>query len=84
MNISTLIGLIACFLTTGAFLPQIIKTIKIKDTKSISISMYLIYSLGIIIWLLYGFMVNDMIIIIGNIFSLIFGLIMLVMKIKYK
>jgi MtN3 and saliva related transmembrane protein len=84
MNISTLIGLIACFLTTGAFLPQIIKTIRTKDTKSISLSMYGIYVLGVLVWFIYGIMIEEMAIMIGNVFSLIFGLIMLIMKIKYK
>lgn len=84
MNLTTLIGLLACFLTTGAFLPQIIKTIKTKDTKSISLSMYIVYVTGVIIWFVYGYMIGEIAILVGNVFSFIFGMIMLIMKIKYK
>jgi len=41
-------GLLAGFLTTGAFLPQIIKTVKTKDTKNLSLSMYVVYVVGYI------------------------------------
>ena len=84
MNTTTIIGLLACFLTTGAFLPQIIKTIRTKETKDISLSMYIIYNIGVCVWFLYGFMINETAILVGNTFSLIFGLIMLIMKLKYK
>ncbi|HEY9703773.1 MAG TPA: SemiSWEET transporter [Allocoleopsis sp.] len=84
MNLSTLIGLLACFLTTGAFLPQIIKTIKTKETKDISLSMYIIYNIGVLVWFVYGFMIHEVALLIGNTFSFIFGMTMLIMKIKYK
>lgn len=84
MNTTSIIGLIAGLLTTGAFLPQILKTIKTKDTKSISLSMYIVYVTGVLIWFVYGIMLGEIAIIITNIFSLLFGLIMLIMKIFYK
>jgi len=84
MNLTSIIGLIAGLLTTGAFLPQIIKTIRTKDTKAISLSMYIVYVVGVLIWFVYGIMLGEIAIIITNIFSLLFGLIMLIMKIFYK
>jgi MtN3 and saliva related transmembrane protein len=84
MNTTTIIGLIACLLTTGAFLPQIIKTVKTKETKDISLSMYIIYIIGVLVWFVYGFMIQETAILIGNAFSLTFGMIMLIMKLKYK
>ena len=84
MNNTTIIGLIACLLTTGAFLPKILKTIKTKETKDISLSMYVIYNIGVCVWFVYGFMIGETAILVGNTFSLIFGLIMLIMKLKYK
>lgn len=84
MSLATLIGLIACLLTTGSFLPQIVKTIKTKDTKSLSLGMYLVYLVGVIFWFVYGFMIQETAILVGNTFSLTFGLIMLIMKLKYK
>jgi MtN3 and saliva related transmembrane protein len=84
MSATTIIGLLACFLTTGAFLPQIIKTIKTKETKDISLSMYIIYVIGVLVWFVYGFMIKEVAILVGNAFSFLFGMTMLIMKIKYK
>lgn len=84
MNTSTILGLLACFLTTGAFLPQIIKTIKTKETKDISLTMYIIYLIGVMVWFVYGFMIMEVAILVGNTFSFIFGAIMLYLKLRYK
>jgi len=84
MNTTTIIGLIACLLTTGAFLPQIIKTIKTKETKDISLTMYIIYVIGVLVWFAYGFMIHETAILVGNTFSFIMGMTMLIMKLKYK
>ena len=45
-----MIGSIAAILTTFAFLPQVIKVIKSKDTESIALGMYLMQVLGIALW----------------------------------
>lgn len=66
MNILNLIGNIAALLTTISFLPQVIKTIKTKDTKSISLPMYLLFITGVFLWIIYGLRSNQMPIIIGN------------------
>lgn len=50
----TIIGLIAACLTTISFLPQAILTLKTKKTEGISLSMYLIFAIGITVWLIYG------------------------------
>ena len=84
MNSNTIMGLLAGFLTTGAFLPQIIKTVKTKDTKNLSLSMYVVYVVGVLLWLYYGYKINDPVILITNSFSLMFGLLILIMIIKYK
>jgi len=84
MNTTTIIGLLAGFLTTGSFLPQIIKTIRTKDTRNISLMMYIFYVIGVVLWLIYGYTINDSVLLITNSFSLLFGIILLTMKIKYK
>lgn len=81
---TTILGLLACALTTGAFVPQIVKTIKTKDTKDISLWMYIIYLVGVLVWFVYGYMIGETAILVGNTFSFLFGAIMLVMKLKYK
>ncbi len=84
MDNLTVIGLAAAFLTTVSSLPQVIKTIKLKETKDISFWMWSFLSAGIFLWLVYGIFKNDLPIILANGISLIFVLIVLGLKIKYK
>ena len=78
------IGYAAAMLTTLSFLPQAIKTIKDKDTKSISLSMYSMFSLGVLFWLIYGIAKVDIPLLTANLVTLIFACTILVLKIKYK
>ena len=81
---ATFIGLIAAFCTTWAFLPQVIKTIKSRDTKAISLSMYVIFTTGVFLWLIYGIMIRDIPIIVANIVTFILSAIVLTLKFKHK
>ncbi len=76
-------GFIAALLTTSAFIPQVIKTLREKDTKSLSLPMYLILTSGLLLWLTYGIMIKDWALIIANSITGILALIILVAKIKY-
>ncbi len=83
MDTIDLFGFIAALLTTSAFLPQVIKTLREKDTKSLSLPMYLILTSGLLLWLTYGIMIKDWALIIANSVTGILALIILVAKIKY-
>lgn len=76
------IGVIAAILSTAAFLPQSIKTIKTRDTSGISLPMYIIFSLGISFWIVYGVQKMDWSIILGNSFIIVFVIPILFIKIK--
>jgi len=80
----TVIGLIAAACTTFAYVPQAVKTIKTKDTKSLSLLTYWIMTVGIVLCLSYGILKNDLPIIIANTITLLFAGIILILKIKYK
>jgi len=84
MNSITILGLAASLLTTSAFLPQAIKTIKTKNTKDISLAMYAIFSCGVLLWLIYGIFIKDIPVIAANAITLVFALIILSYKLKYK
>ena len=72
MNITLdIIGYIAATLTTASFLPQAILTIKTKDTDSLSLSMYSIFTLGVLFWLIYGVYKSDNAIIFANAITLL-------------
>ena len=79
-----MIGSIAAVLTTFAFLPQVIKVIKTKDTESIALGMYLMQVVGIGLWLMHGLDIQDLPLIAANSISLILSATILAYKIKYK
>ncbi len=62
----TLIGLAAAFCTTIAFLPQVIKTWRTRSTGDISLSMFLVFTTGIFLWLVYGLSIGDVPLITAN------------------
>lgn len=68
--------------TTIAFLPQAIKSIISKDVSGLSLSMYVIYCIGLIFWVLYGVYLDSFQIILFNSITLIFNSIILYMIIK--
>lgn len=77
-----IIGIIAATLTTIAFFPQVIQVIKSKDTKSISLTMYILFVTGVLLWILYGFYLNDFPIIIANSIVAVASTIILCYKIR--
>nr|WP_294894314.1 SemiSWEET transporter [uncultured Pedobacter sp.] len=79
----TAIGLMAACCTTISFIPQALKIIKTKNTKSISLSMYVLFVSGVTLWLIYGISINDLPVAIANGVTLIFAGSILYFKIKY-
>ncbi len=75
------IGYIAAFCTTSSFLPQAILTIRTKDTKSLSLSMYSLFTIGVSLWLIYGIYKEDLALIWANSITLILSGIILSFKI---
>ncbi|MCK0069631.1 SemiSWEET transporter [Kordiimonas laminariae] len=77
-----LIGYVAAFLTSFAFLPQALMVWRTNDTKSISLGMYSLFTLGVALWLTYGFMLMSYPLIAANSFTLILASSILVKKIN--
>ena len=78
------LGLIAGILTSSSLLLQVIKTLHTRDTTSIALGMYISYNIGVILWLTYAAIVYQPVLLITNGFSLVLGMTMLILKIKYK
>jgi MtN3 and saliva related transmembrane protein len=78
------IGYIAAVLTTGSFLPQAIHTFQTKDVSGISLSMYSAFTLGILLWLVYGVLLVSWPMIVANVITLAFAAAILAMKLRYK
>jgi len=78
------IGFFAAFCTTIAFFPQALKVWKTKSTKDISLYMFIIFTVGVLSWLIYGISITDLPLILANAITLVFSLFILIYKIKYK
>ena len=78
------IGFLVTFCTTISFLPQAIKVYKTRSTKDISLYMFLIFTVGVLSWLIYGLIINDLPVILANAVTLILSFFILIYKIKYK
>jgi len=78
------IGFFAAFCTTFAFLPQATKVWKTKSTRDISLYMFIIFTTGVVSWLIYGITISDWPIILANAITLVLSLFILIYKIKYK
>ena len=79
-----MIGTVVVVLATGSFLPQALKVIKTKDTKGISLIMYLMNVTGIFLWLIYGILIHDEALIGANGVTFVLSSIILICKLKYK
>ncbi|MGJ8743493.1 SemiSWEET family sugar transporter [Polaribacter sp.] len=84
IDLHEIIGLVAAVLTTASFLPQVVKTAKTKDTSGLSLSMYIIFFIGVLLWLIYGVLINSLSIILANIITASLTLYLLLMKLRYK
>ncbi len=84
MDLITILGLVAGTLTTLAFLPQLLKIWQTKSAKDISFNTLIIFNIGIFLWLIYGIYLNALPIILANLFTLIFNMIIVWLKIRYK
>ncbi len=82
MNWISVTGLIAAVLTSTSFLPQALKTIRTKDTTSISLSMYILFTLGTLMWFIYGLASNNLPVWLANGFTLILASIILFFKVQ--
>lgn len=84
MNFITILGMSAAVCTTASFLPQALKTIRTRNTAGISLYMYALFAFGTLLWFVYGILSKNIPIVAANGITLVFSLIILVYKIRYK
>jgi len=78
-----LVGSIAAFLTTIAFVPQVVKIWRSRSAADISLPMYVVFTLGVVFWLVYGILLGALPIIIANCVTLTLSLTIVVMKLRW-
>ena len=84
METVTVIGIVASIFTGISMLPQLIKIVKEKKAKDVSVLMLAILFVGAGSWIYYGILKEDLIIIISNAFSFLVNSALLFLTLKYK
>jgi MtN3 and saliva related transmembrane protein len=78
------LGLVATCFTTSSFIPQVIRTWKTKDVSGISLSTYVIITIGLALWLVYGINKQDLPLIVANSVMVVLTLAISIMKIAFE
>ena len=84
MDTTTILGYVAGAVTTTSLVPQVMKIWKTKSARDVSLGMFIIFSIGISLWIAYGFFLHSMPIIVANTVSLLLGFIVLGLKLKFN
>jgi len=84
MDTTTVLGLSAGCLTTLAFVPQVLKTWRSKSGNDISLGMFLLFSAGVLLWLVYGILIDALPVILANAVTLLLSLAILALKLRYR
>jgi len=80
----THIGLIAGTLTSIAAVPQLVKTLRTRHARDISIWQPLLLAIGVALWMIYGMMIGDLPLILANIIPLICNILLTALKLHYR
>jgi len=79
-----ILGIIAGICTSSSIIPQIVKTLKEKKAREVSVFMFIVLMTGNALWIYYGFEKSDIAIISTNFFALVLNIVMIVLKFRYK
>jgi MtN3 and saliva related transmembrane protein len=77
------IGFVAAFLTTAAFVPQLMRVMKLHSAREISLGTFLMFSVGVLMWLVYGIYTGSRPVIASNVVTLVLSVSILILKLKY-
>lgn len=78
------VGLAAGLLTTFAFIPQVLKIWRTRSAKDISLRMYIAFSIGVAMWLVYGILKQKPPIILWNAVTLVLAIAIVAMKLRFR
>lgn len=81
--LAQLIGLSAAFCTTIAFLPQVIRAWRTRSTADLSLAMFLVFTTGIFLWLVYGIILRDVPLIAANGTTFVLSGTILILKLRH-
>ncbi|MBT9331400.1 SemiSWEET transporter [Paracidobacterium acidisoli] len=76
-------GSLAAFCTTVSFVPQLVRVWRLKSARDISLTMFLVFSLGVFLWLVYGLAIHSWPVTVANAVTLALSLAILFLKLRY-
>lgn len=82
MNEIVIVGLLAGLFTTLSFIPQIAKISRTQRTRDLSLSTYVLLSVGLLLWVVYGVALRQIAIVLPNTVVLVLSLYIIILKIK--
>ncbi len=77
------IGFAAAFCTTVAFVPQLVRVLRLRSARDISLPTFLLFSIGVFLWLIYGIYIHSKPVIASNSLTLILSMSILILKLRY-
>ena len=77
-------GFLAAFLTTIAFIPQLIKTWRSKSAEDVSVIMFIAFIAGVALWCVYGVEIHSLPIVFANIITFMLAVSILTLKLIYE
>jgi len=83
MNVE-IFGYVAAILTTAAFLPQLIKTLKTKKADDVSLITLIMFIIGVLCWIIYGYKISSIPILLANSITLFLNFLILISKIYFS
>ena len=83
MPLTEWIGFAAASLTTASFVPQAWLTFRTRDVRGISLGMYSVFTLGVALWLAYGWLLQAWPVVAANAITLVLAMSILMMKLRY-
>jgi MtN3 and saliva related transmembrane protein len=78
------VGFAAGALTTGAFVPQVLKSWQTRDLSGVSLRMYGLFTAGVALWLAYGLMLASWPVIVCNAITLVLAGGVLALKVRHR
>jgi MtN3 and saliva related transmembrane protein len=83
-RMTEIVGLLAGLLTTIAFVPQVLKIYATKSGRDVSARMFILFSIGVALWLAYGLLIGSLPVILANTVTLALSLVILALKLRYR
>jgi MtN3 and saliva related transmembrane protein len=77
------LGYAAAFCTTTAFVPQLVRVLRLRSARDISLPTFLMFSIGVFLWLVYGLYTGSRPVIASNSVTLVLSLSILVLKLRF-